>query len=77
MEETITIQPIQRSEWNTVIQGFDPVSLKTVLKVYADGQGVGIVCEEASGKAYINGQPDRSYANLQVAATALIKAVQS
>jgi len=74
MEETIRIHPVKKSDWHSLLQGFQPEAIQQLLQVYgADGGQVGTICESVDGKAYINGQPEIPYASLQAAATALIK----
>lgn len=74
MEETIRIRPIDKSNWNSLIQGFSAEDLQDLLEVVsADGHRIGILCESPEGKAYINGEPETAYSSLQAAATALLK----
>jgi hypothetical protein len=74
MEETIRIRSVDKSDWSTTLQGFQPDTVEQLWQVYgADGLVVGTICESVEGKYYINGQPEVDYASLQSAAGALIK----
>lgn len=74
MEETIKIRSVDKKDWSTTLQGFQPNEVEQVLQVYgADGVVVGTLCESVKGRYYINGQPEVDYASLQAAAGALIK----
>jgi hypothetical protein len=77
MEETIKIQPVDRSNWSQTLKGFQSDAITELYAVYgADGQIVGRICqvgEPESGKYYINGQPEVDYGNLQAAAGALLR----
>jgi hypothetical protein len=74
MEETIRIGAIDKSDWTTTLQGFQPDAIAQLLAVYgADGVVVGTICESVEGRYYINGQPEVDYASLQAAAGALVK----
>lgn len=74
MDETIRIRSVEKSEWTSILQGFQPETIHQVLEVYrSDGQKVGTICESLEGQSFINGQPRIVYASLQAAATALIK----
>lgn len=74
MEETIRIRPIEPSDWDAALQGFQPDKIEQMLEVYgADGAAVGAICASVDGKYYINGQPEVAYASLQAAAGALVQ----
>lgn len=74
MDETIRIRAVSKSDWISVLQGFEPEKIQQVLEVYnPDGQKAGTLCESIDGQSYINGQPKVAYASLQAAAAALIK----
>ncbi len=74
MEETIRIRPVDKSEWNQTLQGFQSDQIQQMLAVQgADGLIVGNICESVDGKYYINGQPELTYGSLQAAAGALLK----
>lgn len=74
MDETIRIQSVDRSNWNDVLEGFQPEIIEQLLTVYgSEGQKIGTICETVEGKSYINGQPETDYANLQTAAAALMR----
>lgn len=74
MDETIRIRSVDRSDWSSVLQGFQPETIEQLLDVYgSEGQKIGTICEGVDGKSYINGQPETNYANLQAAAAALMR----
>jgi hypothetical protein len=74
MDETIRIRSVEKSDWSTTLQGFQPDRIEQLLEVYgADGVVVGTICESVDGKYYINGKPEFNYASLQAAAGALIQ----
>lgn len=74
MDETIRIRSVEKSEWSSILQGFQPETMHQVLEVYgSDGQKAGTICESLEGQSFINGQPKIVYDSLQAAATALIK----
>ncbi|MBD1907694.1 hypothetical protein NDI37_15620 [Funiculus sociatus GB2-A5] len=74
MEETIRIRAVDKSDWSSVVEGFDIETIQDVLEVVgADGQKIGLLCETEDGNSYINGQPETAYISLQAAATALLK----
>jgi hypothetical protein len=74
MEETIRIRPVDESDWDATLQGFQPDHIEQLLAVYgSDGGVVGTICASVEGKFYINGKPEVDYASLQAAAGALIQ----
>lgn len=74
MDETIRVRAVNKSEWSSVLQGFEPETIQQVLEVYnSAGHKAGTLCESLDGKSYINGQPRVAYASLQAAAAALLK----
>ncbi|HAG84827.1 MAG TPA: hypothetical protein DD379_08120 [Cyanobacteria bacterium UBA11162] len=74
MEDTIKIQSINKSEWETTLQGFEPHAIEQILAVSStNGVVIGIICESLEGKYYINGHPEFDYPSLETATGALLK----
>lgn len=74
MDETIRIGSVDKSDWNTTLQGFQPDEVKQLFKVFSvNGQVAGVICETVGGKYFINGQPQIDYSSLQAAAGAIVK----
>lgn len=78
MDETIRIRSVDQSNWDKVLQGFQPEQIQQLLTVYgANGSVTGNICESKDGKYYINGQPEVEYPSLQAAAGKLLRAKDS
>lgn len=74
MDETIRIRKVEKQNWGSILQGFQPEIILSVLEVYdSEGAKAGTICESVDGKSYINGYPKMPYPTLQAAATALFK----
>ncbi len=74
MDETIQIRAVKKSDWDSILQGFESDNIEQLLAVYGNnGEVVGNICESVDHKYYINGQPEDNYPSLQAAAAALIK----
>lgn len=74
MDETIKVKAIEKQQWDTILQGFQPETIQQVLEVmYPNGETIGVICESLTGQCYINGNPENEFASLQAAATALMR----
>ncbi|MEQ8755486.1 MAG: hypothetical protein RID09_18485 [Coleofasciculus sp. G1-WW12-02] len=74
MEDTIKVQTIDKNNWSTTLQGFQPNQVRQVWQVLAfDGTILGTICESVEDKYYLNGHPELDYPSLQVAARVLIE----
>jgi|GEM_PF-3529167 len=74
MDETIQIRSIEKTDWDSTLQGFQSDSIEQLLAVYGNnGELMGTICKSVDNKYYINGQPEDNYATLQAAAAELLK----
>lgn len=79
MEDTIKIRSIDKKNWNTTLQSFqphtiEPNTIEQVWVVYnANGLEIGIICGTVEGKYYINAQAEFNYSSLGTAAGVLLK----
>lgn len=78
MEETIRIRSIDRADWSSTLQEFQPEQIKQFFAICGvDERAIGYICESVDNKYYINGKPTVDYASLQAAAGALIKSTNA
>lgn len=78
MEETIRIRSIDRADWSSILQGFQPEQIKQMFAICSiDERAIGYICESVDQKYYINSKPTVDYISLQAAAGALIKSINA